>query len=86
MCTSMACLRRDQREHWKCQRDKPSRSVKAFRCQLPCDNPFYSSKPPKKDSTDDPLMAGAWAVFLLVEMKVVLCTLLPPFFPMIGEK
>ncbi|KAM1484265.1 hypothetical protein TB2_035470 [Malus domestica] len=59
MCTSMVCLRRDQHEQWKCQRDKPSRSVKVFRCQLPRDNPFYSSEPPKKDSTDDPLKAGA---------------------------
>ncbi|KAM1795982.1 hypothetical protein ACFX11_036264 [Malus domestica] len=59
MCTSMVCLRRDQHEQWKCQRDKPSRSVKVFRCQLPRDNPFYSSEPPKKDGTDDPLKAGA---------------------------
>ncbi|XP_021812863.1 programmed cell death protein 2-like isoform X2 [Prunus avium] len=59
MCTSMVCLRRDQHEQWKCHQDKPSRSVKVFRCQLPRDNPFYSSEPPKKDSTDLPLKAGA---------------------------
>ncbi|KAK9937379.1 hypothetical protein M0R45_014174 [Rubus argutus] len=28
MCMSMACLRRDQHEQWKCHRDNPSRSVK----------------------------------------------------------
>ncbi|CAL8992612.1 unnamed protein product [Prunus brigantina] len=52
MCMSVLCLRRDQHEQWKCHQDKPSRSVKVFRCQLPFDNPFYSSEPPKKDSTD----------------------------------
>ncbi|KAM5586858.1 hypothetical protein ABKV19_005673 [Rosa sericea] len=59
MCTSMACLRRDQHEQWKCHRDNPSRrSVKVFRCQLPRDNPFYPSEPPKKD-TEPPEARGA---------------------------
>ncbi|XP_062083287.1 uncharacterized protein LOC133789415 isoform X2 [Humulus lupulus] len=49
ICTSMVCLRIDQHEQWKRHPDKPSRSVKVFRCQLPRDNPFYSSEPPKKD-------------------------------------
>ncbi|KAF4385337.1 hypothetical protein G4B88_026620 [Cannabis sativa] len=49
ICTSMACLRIDQHEQWKRHPDKPCRSVKVFRCQLPRGNPFYSSEPPKED-------------------------------------
>lgn len=35
------------------------KSVKVFRCQLPRDNPFYPSEPPKKDSTEPPEARGS---------------------------
>ncbi|KAF5189995.1 Programmed cell death protein [Thalictrum thalictroides] len=59
MCSSMACLLRDQHEQWKRHPAKQSRSVKVFRCQLRRSNLFYSSDPPKCDDTDKPLCAGA---------------------------
>lgn len=58
MCPSMACLRRDQHEQWKRPSEKPSRSVKVFRCQLPRSNPYYSSEPPKCNGTDKPSGPG----------------------------
>lgn len=58
MCPSMTCLLRDQHEQWKRGREKPSRSVKVFRCQMPLTNPFYSSNNPKYDGTDKPLGLG----------------------------
>ncbi|XP_044491756.1 programmed cell death protein 2-like [Mangifera indica] len=58
MCPSMSCLLRDQHEQWKRPPEKPSRSVKVFRCQLPCTNPFYSREPPKYDGTDKPTAPG----------------------------
>lgn len=58
MCPSMSCLHRDQHEQWKRSPEKPSRSVKVFRCQLPCSNPFYSSEPPRNDGTDKPSGSG----------------------------
>uniref|UniRef100_A0A2P2KNH5 MYND-type domain-containing protein n=1 Tax=Rhizophora mucronata TaxID=61149 RepID=A0A2P2KNH5_RHIMU len=59
MCPSMSCLLQDQREQWKCRPEKPSQSVKVFRCQLPCINPFYSSEPPRHNGTDKPSGPGA---------------------------
>ncbi|KAF9688128.1 hypothetical protein SADUNF_Sadunf02G0165000 [Salix dunnii] len=58
MCPSMSCLLRDQHEQWKRGQEKPSRSVKVFRCQLPCSNPFYSSEAPRNDGTDKPSGSG----------------------------
>ncbi|KAI4301453.1 hypothetical protein L6164_034731 [Bauhinia variegata] len=59
MCLSMKCLLRDQHEQWKRHPEKPSRSVKVFRCQLSRINPFYSSEPPKYDGSDKPSGSGA---------------------------
>ncbi|CAL4913993.1 unnamed protein product [Urochloa decumbens] len=59
MCPSMACLLRDQHEQWKHKHGNPCRSVKVFRCQLPRTNAFYSTEPPKYDSSDKPLCLGA---------------------------
>ncbi|GAB4841092.1 hypothetical protein Ancab_021837 [Ancistrocladus abbreviatus] len=59
MCPSMTCLLRDQHEQWKRRSEKPSRSVKVFRCQLYRINPFYSSEPPRDDGTAKPSTTGA---------------------------
>ncbi|KAM7477725.1 hypothetical protein LguiA_025938 [Lonicera macranthoides] len=59
MCTSMVCLLQDQHEQWKRHPEQASRSVKVFRCQLPCANPFYSIEHPRYDGTDKPSGAGA---------------------------
>ncbi|CAI8614898.1 unnamed protein product [Vicia faba] len=59
MCPSMTCLLRDQHEQWKRNPEKPSRSVKVFRCQLPRINPFYLSECPKYDGNDIPTGSGA---------------------------
>uniref|UniRef100_A0A0D6R3W0 MYND-type domain-containing protein n=1 Tax=Araucaria cunninghamii TaxID=56994 RepID=A0A0D6R3W0_ARACU len=59
MCPKMECLRQDQLEQRKASVEKPSRSVKVFRCQLPRTNSFYSVDPPKHDGHDVPLSTGA---------------------------
>lgn len=59
MCLSMNCLLQDQHEQWKRLPEKPSRSVKVFRCQLPEDNPFYPSGDSKADKNVKPLTSGA---------------------------
>ncbi|KAF7826289.1 programmed cell death protein 2-like [Senna tora] len=60
MCPSMKCLLRDQHEQWKRYPEKPSRSVKVYRCQLPCINPFYSSDSPKYNGSDKPVDSGVY--------------------------
>ncbi|CAJ2642669.1 unnamed protein product [Trifolium pratense] len=59
MCPSMTCLLRDQHEQWKRDPEKLCRSMKVFRCQLPRNNPFYSSECPKYDGSDKPTGSGA---------------------------
>ncbi|KAK7341801.1 hypothetical protein VNO80_24740 [Phaseolus coccineus] len=59
MCPSMKCLLRDQHEQWKHHPEKPSRSVKVFRCQLPCVNPFYSQECPQYNESHKPAGSGA---------------------------
>ncbi|KAK1283524.1 hypothetical protein QJS10_CPB21g01720 [Acorus calamus] len=46
MCTSMACLLRDQHDQW---RRGSERLEKVFRCQLPRLNQFYPSEAPKEN-------------------------------------
>ncbi|KAF5810511.1 putative programmed cell death protein [Helianthus annuus] len=59
MCTSMSCFLQDQHEQRKHHPEKASRSIKVFRCQLPCHTQFYSSEPPKNNGSDKPLAAAA---------------------------
>lgn len=58
MCPSMACLQQDQIEQRKLPMEKPSRSLKVFRCQLARENPFYPVDPLKHDGHDAPLSSG----------------------------
>ncbi|KAK1320579.1 hypothetical protein QJS10_CPA03g00035 [Acorus calamus] len=58
MCTSMACLLRDQHEQWRRGSERPLRSVKVFRCQLPRLNRFYPSEAPKENAVGRSLVPG----------------------------
>ncbi|KAB5569485.1 hypothetical protein DKX38_003278 [Salix brachista] len=69
MCPSMSCLLRDQHEQWKRGQEKPSRSVKVFRCQLPCSNPFYSSEAPRNDGTDKPSGSGGTTIDCAIALR-----------------
>lgn len=91
MCPSMTCLLRDQHKQWKRNPEKPSRSVKVFRCRLPHINPFYSSECPKYDGSDKPTGTGGSVVVSPIHLPVVWmialsfshlvkCTLVNPYF------
>ncbi|CAM6096376.1 unnamed protein product [Calypogeia fissa] len=57
ICPSLACLQQDELQQRK--KGKRLRSVKVFRCQLPRDNPFYSSNPLDPEVIEPPLSDGA---------------------------
>ncbi|BBN05131.1 pre-rRNA-processing protein TSR4 [Marchantia polymorpha subsp. ruderalis] len=57
VCTSLACLQQDQNQQRR--KDKPKRSVKVFRSQLPRENDYYSASPPLTDGSALPLCKGA---------------------------
>ncbi|QCD76515.1 pre-rRNA-processing protein TSR4 [Vigna unguiculata] len=62
MCPSMKCLLRDQHEQWKHHPEKPSRSVKVFRCQLRRVNPFYSEECPQYNESHKPAGCGGFGL------------------------
>ncbi|PNX79711.1 programmed cell death protein 2-like [Trifolium pratense] len=65
MCPSMTCLLRDQHEQWKRDPEKLCRSMKVFRCQLPRNNPFYSSECPKYDGSDKPYLLAVELLYVI---------------------
>jgi pre-rRNA-processing protein TSR4 len=56
VCPDMACLQQDQHHQRKKGNEKPCRSVKVFRSQLPRTNRFYSYEPPSVES--EPTLKG----------------------------
>lgn len=51
VCPDMACLQQDQHHQLKKSPEKPCRSVKVFRAQLPRTNRFYDYEPPSAESS-----------------------------------
>lgn len=51
VCPNMACLQQDQHHQLKKSPERPCRSVKVFRSQLPRTNRFYDYDPPSRDSS-----------------------------------
>ncbi|CAM6032884.1 unnamed protein product [Sphagnum compactum] len=58
ICPNMACLQQDQHHQCKQPAEKPCRSIRVFRSQLPRNNSFYSYSPPNPDGQDSPSCDG----------------------------